>query len=79
MLRRTAGPRRSGESRPHRASATGSPTANQRLAQTRNHVVAEARAAAGVDRALLQQMPIGQTGSGDVAVAERRVETVLLR
>src|SRR5215470_15044943 len=60
-----------------RASATGSPVANQRLAETRSQVVADELAKDGVSPAMLRQVPIGQTGSGDPSVAERRVDVVL--
>jgi peptidoglycan-associated lipoprotein len=60
-----------------RASATGSPVANQRLAETRSQVVADELAADGISPAMLRQVPIGQTGSGDPSVAERRVDIVL--
>jgi outer membrane protein OmpA-like peptidoglycan-associated protein len=62
-----------------RASATGSPAANQRLAETRSQVVADELRADGLSPAMLQQVPIGQTGSGDPTVAERRVDIVLER
>ena len=62
-----------------RASATGSPTANQYLAQTRAQVVADELAKDGIARAMLHQVPIGQTGSGDPTVAERRVDLILER
>src|SRR6202023_3937165 len=60
-----------------RASATGSPVANQRLAETRSQVVADELKADGISPAMLRQVPIGQTGSGDPTVAERRVDVVL--
>jgi outer membrane protein OmpA-like peptidoglycan-associated protein len=60
-----------------RASATGSPVANQRLAETRSQVVADELAKDGISPAMLRQVPIGQTGSGDPTVAERRVDVVL--
>ena len=62
-----------------RASATGSPAANQRLAETRSQVVADELRADGISPAMLRQVPIGQTGSGDPSVAERRVVIVLER
>jgi outer membrane protein OmpA-like peptidoglycan-associated protein len=62
-----------------RASATGSPTANHYLAMTRSQVVADELAQDGVTPAILRQVPIGQTGSGDASVAERRVDIVLER
>jgi peptidoglycan-associated lipoprotein len=60
-----------------RASATGSPEANRRLAETRSQVVADELRADGLSPAMLRQVPIGQTGSGDPTVAERRVDLVL--
>jgi outer membrane protein OmpA-like peptidoglycan-associated protein len=60
-----------------RASATGSPAANQRLAETRSQVVADELAKDGISPVMLRQVPIGQTGSGDPTVAERRVDVVL--
>ena len=62
-----------------RASATGSPAANRRLAETRSQVVADELKADGLSPAMLRQIPIGQTGSGDPTVAERRVDIVLER
>lgn len=60
-----------------RASATGSPTANQSLAETRSRVVVDELAKNGLDRATFSQVWIGQTGSDDPSVAERRVDIVL--
>jgi len=62
-----------------RASATGSPAANRRLAETRSQIVADELKADGISPAMLRQIPIGQTGSGDPTVAERRVDIVLER
>jgi outer membrane protein OmpA-like peptidoglycan-associated protein len=62
-----------------RASATGGVAANQYLAQARSQVVADQLARDGVPPAVLRQVPIGQTGSGDPTVAERRVDIVLER
>jgi OOP family OmpA-OmpF porin len=62
-----------------RASATGSMQANRYLAQTRSQVVADQLAQDGVNPALVQQVPIGQTGSEDPSIAERRVDIVLER
>ncbi len=62
-----------------RASATGSQKANHYLAQTRSQVVADQLEHDGVNPAMLQQVPIGQTGSEDPSVAERRVDIVLER
>jgi outer membrane protein OmpA-like peptidoglycan-associated protein len=62
-----------------RASATGSPAGNQRLAEARSQVVADELARDGLDRATFRQVWIGETGSGDPSVAERRVDIVLER
>jgi peptidoglycan-associated lipoprotein len=62
-----------------RASATGSEKANQYLAQTRSQVVADALAKDGLSPTQFRQVAIGQTGSGDTSVAERRVDIVLER
>ncbi len=62
-----------------RASATGSQKANHYLAQTRSQVVADELEKDGVNPAMVQQVPIGQTGSEDPSVAERRVDIVLVR
>jgi outer membrane protein OmpA-like peptidoglycan-associated protein len=62
-----------------RASATGSVTANKYLAMTRSQVVADELAKDGVNPAMLQQLPIGETGSEDPSIAERRVDIVLER
>jgi hypothetical protein len=42
-------------------------------------VVADQLAQDGVNPALVQQVPIGQTGSEDPSIAERRVDIVLER
>jgi len=62
-----------------RASATGSPAANQHLAETRTQVVYDELQKDGINPASLVQAPVGQTGSGDTSVMERRVDIVLLR
>jgi outer membrane protein OmpA-like peptidoglycan-associated protein len=62
-----------------RASATGSVQANIYLALTRGQVVADQLAKDGVDPAMIRQVPIGQTGSEDPSVAERRVDIVIER
>jgi outer membrane protein OmpA-like peptidoglycan-associated protein len=62
-----------------RASATGSTAANHYLAQTRSQIVTDELAKDGIARAMVRQAPIGQTGSGDPSVAERRVDIVLER
>src|SRR5258705_3419114 len=55
-----------------RASATGSPAANQRLAETRSQVVADELAKDGIRPAMLRQVPIGQTRSRGPPGAPRR-------
>jgi outer membrane protein OmpA-like peptidoglycan-associated protein len=60
-----------------RASATGSPEANKKLAETRTQVVADELMKDGIPKPMIWQVPIGQTGSGDPGVAERRVDIVL--
>ncbi|HLY57486.1 MAG TPA: OmpA family protein [Stellaceae bacterium] len=62
-----------------RASATGSVLANKYLAQTRTQVVADELQKDGISVDIVRQDPIGQTGSGDTTVAERRVDIVLER
>ncbi len=62
-----------------RASATGSPEANKKLAETRTQVVADELTKDGIQKPMIWQVPIGQTGSGDAGVAERRVDIVLER
>lgn len=62
-----------------RASATGSPVANQRLTETRTQVVYDALQKAGVDPTIIQQTPMGQTTTTDTSVMDRRVDIVLLK
>ena len=62
-----------------RASATGSQLANRYLALTRSQVVADELTKVGIDPGMLQQVAIGQTGSDDPSVAERRVDIVIQR
>ena len=62
-----------------RSSAIGSPAANQRLAEHRAEAVAAELAKDGLDRATFGQVWIGETGSGDTGVADRRVDIVLER
>jgi len=59
-----------------RASATGTPQTNMKLAETRSSIVTDQLAADGIPRALIQQVPIGQTGSNDPTVYNRRVDIV---
>ena len=62
-----------------RASATGSPEANQRLTETRTQVTYDALVRDGIDPRIIQQRPLGQTTTTDVSVMERRVDIVLLK
>jgi peptidoglycan-associated lipoprotein len=62
-----------------RASATGSAEANKKLAETRTQIVADELAKDGTAPAMVRQVPIGQTGSGDTGVTERRVDIILER
>jgi outer membrane protein OmpA-like peptidoglycan-associated protein len=62
-----------------RASATGSPEANQKLTETRTQVTYDALVKDGVDPKIIQQKPLGQTTTSDVSVMDRRVDIVLVR
>lgn len=62
-----------------RASATGTVQTNKYLAMTRASIVADELEADGIEAAMVQQEPIGQTGSGDPSVFNRRVDIVLHR
>ncbi len=62
-----------------RASATGTVVTNKYLAMTRASIVADELASDGVSPATIEQEPIGQTGSGDPSVFNRRVDIVLTR
>lgn len=62
-----------------RASATGSQLANHYLALTRSQVVADELAKLGVNPEIVQQVALGQSGSDDPSVAERRVDIVIQR
>jgi outer membrane protein OmpA-like peptidoglycan-associated protein len=62
-----------------RASATGTVQTNKYLAMTRASIVADELQADGIDAAAVQQQPIGQTGSHDPSVFNRRVDIVLHR
>ena len=62
-----------------RASATGSVEANKLLAATRTQVVSDELQKDGVTLAMIRQAPLGQTGTGDPSIAERRVDIVLER
>jgi len=60
-----------------RASATGTAETNKYLAQTRSSIVTDQLEADGIARAMIRQEPIGQTGSNDPTVTERRVDIIL--
>ena len=60
-----------------RASATGKAETNKYLAQTRSSIVTDELEADGIARAIVRQEPIGQTGSNDPTVTERRVDIII--
>ena len=60
-----------------RASATGTAQTNMYLAETRSSIVADELEADGVPKAIIKQQPIGQTGSHDPSVFNRRVDIIL--
>jgi outer membrane protein OmpA-like peptidoglycan-associated protein len=62
-----------------RASATGKPETNKYLAQTRSSIVTDQLEEDGIARAMIRQEPIGQTGSSDPSVYNRRVDIILER
>ena len=62
-----------------RASATGKPETNKYLAQTRSSIVADELEDDGIARTMIRQEPIGQTGSSDPTVYNRRVDIILER
>lgn len=62
-----------------RASATGTAETNKYLAQTRSSIVADQLVADGIARTMIKQEPIGQTGSGDPTVYNRRVDIIIER
>jgi outer membrane protein OmpA-like peptidoglycan-associated protein len=62
-----------------RASATGSPAANQKLTETRTQVVYDALQKDGVNPTIIQQQPLGQTTTTDTSVMDRRVDVVLYK
>jgi peptidoglycan-associated lipoprotein len=62
-----------------RASATGTAQTNKYLAMTRASIVADELEADGIEPAMVQQEPIGQTGSSDPSVFNRRVDIILHR
>jgi peptidoglycan-associated lipoprotein len=62
-----------------RASATGTVQTNKYLAMTRASIVTDELEADGIEPAMVQQEPIGQTGSHDPSVFNRRVDIILHR
>ena len=62
-----------------RASATGTAETNKYLAQTRSSIVTDQLEADGITRSMIRQEPIGQTGSSDPTVYNRRVDIILQR
>jgi outer membrane protein OmpA-like peptidoglycan-associated protein len=60
-----------------RASATGTAETNKYLAQTRSSIVTDQLEADGIARTMVRQEPIGQTGSNDPTVTERRVDIII--
>ena len=62
-----------------RASATGRAETNKYLAQTRSSIVTDQLEEDGVARTMVRQEPIGQTGSSDPTVYNRRVDIILER
>jgi OOP family OmpA-OmpF porin len=62
-----------------RASATGTAETNKYLAQTRTSIVRDQLVEDGVAPAMIKQEPIGQTGSSDPTVYNRRVDIILER
>ena len=60
-----------------RASATGTTETNKYLAQTRSSIVTDQLEADGIARTMIQQEPIGQTGSSDPSVYNRRVDIIV--
>ncbi len=62
-----------------RASNTGTAETNKYLAQTRSSIVTDQLEADGINRTMVRQEPIGQTGSGDPTVYDRRVDIIVER
>jgi peptidoglycan-associated lipoprotein len=60
-----------------RASATGTPQTNMYLAETRSSIVADQLEADGIAKSMIKQQPIGQTGSHDPSVFNRRVDIIV--
>jgi outer membrane protein OmpA-like peptidoglycan-associated protein len=62
-----------------RASSTGTAETNKYLAQTRSSIVTDQLETDGIARTMVRQEPIGQTGSDDPTVYNRRVDIILQR
>ena len=62
-----------------RASAVGSAKTNKLLAETRTSIVADELQHDGVAGASIKEIPVGQTGSGDPGVTDRRVDIIVER
>lgn len=62
-----------------RASATGTVQTNKYLAMTRASIVADQLEADGIAPGMIEQEPIGQTGSSDPTVYNRRVDIIIKR
>jgi outer membrane protein OmpA-like peptidoglycan-associated protein len=62
-----------------RASATGSPAANQALTEARTQVVYDQLQKDGINPTIIAQQPLGQTTTTDTSVMDRRVDIVLLK
>jgi outer membrane protein OmpA-like peptidoglycan-associated protein len=60
-----------------RASATGTSQTNMYLAETRSSIVADELEADGIAKSMIKQQPIGQTGSSDPSVFNRRVDIII--
>ena len=60
-----------------RASATGMAETSKYLAQTRCSIVTDQLVEDGIPRTMIKQEPIGQTGSSDPGVYNRRVDIIL--
>src|SRR5438874_7903269 len=60
-----------------RASATGKAETNKYLAQTRSSIVTDQLEEDGIARTMIRQEPIGQTGSSDPSVYNRRVDIII--
>ena len=60
-----------------RASATGTEQTNMYLAETRSSIVSDQLVEDGIPKSMIKEQPIGQTGSSDTSVRNRRVDIIL--